>query len=399
MREMEYKRKVDKKRMIYLTLLTFFPPGAITHNAAVGLLLNAIQVYLLVYYALYFFKNGLDNGINLFSVPLLLYPVVIFISTLIHHTDLYSGTVDLVNFWGLLFFLEYFFKKDIGRLISCLAKFFSVLAIINYMYLIINHFLLGKSADDSLFITVSNSISIVLIFSIVICVVNSWQNGKTIDARTIIVILCTAHTEILVWSGTGLVGYAIALVILIICIIKRNHIWANPYVLTVSALILFFAITIFREQGFLSYIVEDVLQKDLTFTGRTTIWDFYLLRILESPMLGYGSGYRPYLNLFPHSGYLNIMIMGGAVNAVFLSVAVVACFKRMRKEPNRKINVLIIWTIFAYEIMMLTEMPDILYLVILMYLGYYGSKLDMYNKVLSDIGTTSNIDKSIEKMI
>jgi O-antigen ligase len=385
--------------MIYLTLLTFFPPGAITHNAAVGLLLNAIQVYLLVYYALYFFKNGLDNGINLFSVPLLLYPVVIFISTLIHHTDLYSGTVDLVNFWGLLFFLEYFFKKDIGRLISCLAKFFSVLAIINYMYLIINHFLLGKSADDSLFITVSNSISIVLIFSIVICVVNSWQNGKTIDARTIIVILCTAHTEILVWSGTGLVGYAIALVILIICIIKRNHIWANPYVLTVSALILFFAITIFREQGFLSYIVEDVLQKDLTFTGRTTIWDFYLLRILESPMLGYGSGYRPYLNLFPHSGYLNIMIMGGAVNAVFLSVAVVACFKRMRKEPNRKINVLIIWTIFAYEIMMLTEMPDILYLVILMYLGYYGSKLDMYNKVLSDIGTTSNIDKSIEKMI
>ena len=44
-------------------------------------------------------------------------------------------------------------------------------------------------------------------------------------------------------------------------------------------------------------------------------------------------------------------------------------------------------------------MPDILYLVILMYLGYYGSKLDMYNKVLSDIGTTSNIDKSIEKMI
>ena len=396
---MEYKRKVDKKRMIYLTLLTFFPPGAITHNAAVGLLLNAIQVYLLVYYALYFFKNGLDNGINLFSVPLLLYPVVIFISTLIHHTDLYSGTVDLVNFWGLLFFLEYFFKKDIGRLISCLAKFFSVLAIINYMYLIINHFLLGKSADDSLFITVSNSISIVLIFSIVICVVNSWQNGKTIDARTIIVILCTAHTEILVWSGTGLVGYAIALVILIICIIKRNHIWANPYVLTVSALILFFAITIFREQGFLSYIVEDVLQKDLTFTGRTTIWDFYLLRILESPMLGYGSGYRPYLNLFPHSGYLNIMIMGGAVNAVFLSVAVVACFKRMRKEPNRKINVLIIWTIFAYEIMMLTEMPDILYLVILMYLGYYGSKLDMYNKVLSDIGTTSNIDKSIEKMI
>lgn len=391
---------ISKKNcMIYLTLLTFFPPGAITHNAAVGLLLNAIQVYLLVYYALYFFKNGLDNGINLFSVPLLLYPVVIFISTLIHHTDLYSGTVDLVNFWGLLFFLEYFFKKDIGRLISCLAKFFSVLAIINYMYLIINHFLLGKSADDSLFITVSNPISIVLIFSIVICVVNSWQNGKTIDARTIIVILCTAHTEILVWSGTGLVGYAIALVILIICIIKRNHIWANPYVLTVSALILFFAITIFREQGFLSYIVEDVLQKDLTFTGRTTIWDFYLLRILESPMLGYGSGYRPYLNLFPHSGYLNIMIMGGAVNAVFLSVAVVACFKRMRKEPNRKINVLIIWTIFAYEIMMLTEMPDILYLVILMYLGYYGSKLDMYNKVLSDIGTTSNIDKSIEKMI
>lgn len=391
---------ISKKNcMIYLTLLTFFPPGAITHNAAVGLLLNAIQVYLLVYYALYFFKNGLDNGINLFSVPLLLYPVVIFISTLIHHTDLYSGTVDLVNFWGLLFFLEYFFKKDIGRLISCLAKFFSVLAIINYMYLIINHFLLGKSADDSLFITVSNSISIVLIFSIVICVVNSWQNGKTIDARTIIVILCTAHTEILVWSGTGLVGYAIALVILIICIIKRNHIWANPYVLTVSALILFFAITIFREQGFLSYIVEDVLQKDLTFTGRTTIWDFYLLRILESPMLGYGSGYRPYLNLFPHSGYLNIMIMGGAVNTVFLSVAVVACFKRMRKEPNRKINVLIIWTIFAYEIMMLTEMPDILYLVILMYLGYYGSKLDMYNKVLSDIGTTSNIDKSIEKMI
>lgn len=38
---------ISKKNcMIYLTLLTFFPPGAITHNAAVGLLLNAIQVYL-----------------------------------------------------------------------------------------------------------------------------------------------------------------------------------------------------------------------------------------------------------------------------------------------------------------------------------------------------------------
>lgn len=123
---------------------------------------------------------------------------------------------------------------------------------------------------------------------------------------------------LLVWSATGLMGLAVALVFLLFFYQRRWQTLFNGATAMLSGVGLFFTVVLYRLQNVFAFLIEAVLHKGLSFTGRTEIWDMAIKNILASPALGYGlaqSGkvyrLRKHKYYHAHNVFLEILMEGG----------------------------------------------------------------------------------------
>jgi O-antigen ligase len=134
--------------------------------------------------------------------------------------------------------------------------------------------------------------------------------------------------SVYVWSATS-----IATTVLILGIVLLGKFWRVPPVASLAMGIAFsLSIVMFRIQDVFSSIIVGVLRRDLTFTNRTVIWDFYLSRIPLHPISG-GSSYAnviPALGVeFPaHNVVLSVVDTYGIVGVAL----VLAIFLRSAKD-------------------------------------------------------------------
>ena len=86
------------------------------------------------------------------------------------------------------------------------------------------------------------------------------------------------------------------------------------------------AFTFFSFQEYLGSLIDGLFDKDTTFTGRTFVWAFTLIRLIESPIIGFGwhtaDEWRGVLGFYdmpgfdmgfshPHNYILYVLLQGG----------------------------------------------------------------------------------------
>lgn len=86
------------------------------------------------------------------------------------------------------------------------------------------------------------------------------------------------------------------------------------------------AFTFFSFQEYLASLIDGLFDKDTTFTGRTFVWAFTLIRLIESPIIGFGwhtaDEWRSVLGFYdmpgfdmgfshPHNYILYVLLQGG----------------------------------------------------------------------------------------
>ena len=125
----------------------------------------------------------------------------------------------------------------------------------------------------------------------------------------------------------------------------------------------FLGLIILRIQEKFAYIIKILLKKDLTFTGRTLIWDNTIKYIKRRPFFGYGV--EPYdirglknnnlAAIFAHNQILEIIYQGGLILYVLYSYLMLIIYKKFKEYKDN--NVIKIFSIYflALFIMMLTE--------------------------------------------
>lgn len=99
-----------------------------------------------------------------------------------------------------------------------------------------------------------------------------------------IITLCTLYCN----SATSLVGLSILWIFLLM---KKHFIKSkifNSSNFFILYMLIFFIIVLFRMQNIFSWLIVDILGKDLTFTKRTILWDNILLWIKKNILIGYG---------------------------------------------------------------------------------------------------------------
>lgn len=143
----------------------------------------------------------------------------------------------------------------------------------------------------------------------------------------IVVAVAAALSMILQWTATGLLCISIGGLVLLYCTWKkRNPFKISTVMLTEAAA--FWAIVIARLMDMFSFLLVNILHKDVTLTFRTRIWDNALAAIQQNLLTGVGrldaaqmEAILGYGVSHPHNRYLYVTLCFGIIGlALFLLI-------------------------------------------------------------------------------
>ena len=134
-----------------------------------------------------------------------------------------------------------------------------------------------------------------------------------------------------------------------------------------------------ENNEFATYFIEDVLDKNITFTNRTEMWDSSAKTFLESPVWGHGlvdgEWYLSHMNSTasgPHNLIYSILIYGGIILLILFSYLFWYSIKGIILSLNRY-HLLILASIGVYLIMSTMEVYPYTFTLYLLALAYYVS--------------------------
>lgn len=178
-----------------------------------------------------------------------------------------------------------------------------------------NYYLLGQD-NGSIFYTIPATIMVVL---------NGLDKHKKVTIPTILYSLIIGIGYLRVFSGAGIIAYALILTVELL--LKNKTILSFAYkrinirTIFIVLAIVFLIVVLLRSNNFIIDGLSQLLKKDSTFTGRTRIWDIVLEHFSRKPLLGYGiQNKATRLAMIPygkaHNMVLQLLYNGGIASIV-----------------------------------------------------------------------------------
>lgn len=266
--------------------------------------------------------------INTHIFIIIIIELLSFISCLYNNQSPYSTIVFWQGILSLMLLAE-IEEKNMLELVKILIYVLATYIIINFIYILFNYDYIKISRD---FILGRKNMLILYIFpfiSLILLKPNQNNKNKFIDISLIIISLITI---LISESSTSIV----ACIMLCIYYIVKNNIIVNKVLSKIKAkqifvilMAFFIFIIIFSVQQYFSFFIVDILGKDITFTGRTYVWEKVLNLIQEKPIIGYGwnssldevqgiLSWEEYTTVqHAHNFILNIAYKSGIIASVF----------------------------------------------------------------------------------
>ena len=293
-----------------------------------NLLQMASTVYIVV---LFLIHNRLPN-----KVSALLIGMKLFVSLIAVLNMRFVDIVEICRYIALILAIDYFYK-DFDQLVKILMLIFEFLVYYNLFSLLntqrdiygVFYSALGYDNDFTKYMIVAYFLAI--LFNLV--------TGKCM--RSFCLILGAHITLFYAGVGTGIIA------ILVMDILLFGRIWKLFNVTILQSFCVYLAIEIsivfLKIQKLFSFIIVDWLGKDLTFTGRTNLWDNAINKILTRPIIGYGDmdqiTERLVLgDVYCHNGLLELLFRGGVIHLI-LFVALIFILDKSTKRYFDKVTI------------------------------------------------------------
>lgn len=283
---------------------------------------------------------------------------------------LLNGTVSLGVMYSIFTLLGIclYVNRNINNfteLIKGLYYLFSVIIIINFVSIMIfpngipgsmpNNPIFFLGAKNTIQITILPAISIILLYSY-------YMYKKLRFIPLILLIICFIS---LYFSGSGTALVIMGLAVIFLSMYKFYSLSFKTYILVYF--FIFVSIVILRLQEVLfGELITNYLNKDISFTGRTYIWDIALEKIKQSWLIGYGRGnsvifestsssffYKPTEET--HNGFLEILLNSGLIGLVVLFSILFVIGNRLDKYKHHIISRVLSFSIISFLIMGLVE--------------------------------------------
>lgn len=226
-----------------------------------------------------------------------------------------------------------------------------------------------------------NQIGIRIIMALTIAIWSA-QYGKWFKVNLFFLIISSFAILFMVQSMTSL---SCMILFLVFCLIKNQRLLSVGIGALFVGSFLFEVIVCFsgtslQNNELASWFIKDVLGKDMTFTGRTYMWDTALQVISESPVWGYGFVDKEWylsnmtsLAIGAHNFILNTLIYGGIIILVFYTAIIFKSIWHLIIFHDIGSKRLIL-SFAIINIMMLFEVYDPSLILLILTIMYYYPK-------------------------
>lgn len=353
-----------KKYFIVLFILPFIGINVINDNI---LLSSASKMVVSIIGYLMLFENFNYNK-NILNIKLILlvmlYSFIILFSAVINNNITMGMIYTNFVYIGFIIYINYC-MKDFKNFINALNILFTLLIIYNLILAIFvksSYMYIGYQGSQKVFVGTfesRNGISMVMIPAIAFILIRSEYIYEKVRNKDILLCFMVLIIILLSKSSTGfIVG---SLLVIYVLLLKKIKIKININKLMSIYTIIYTQVVIFRiQETVFRGFIENTLQKNVTLTGRTLIWDFIMKIIPNSLIFGYGRNDIIAQNAIirdvteAHNGLLEILLCTGIIGLFVFILILLNVFKALNKS-NSKISYILSMAIFLYFCIALTE--------------------------------------------
>lgn len=178
--------------------------------------------------------------------------------------------------------------------------------------------------------------------------------GKLITKYSIFALAITFISEFWVMSASGVLQ--ILFFVMLLYMLRKESKIITPVFIFWLFFIISIAINIFSIQNAFSWLIVDILNKDLTLTRRTFLWEYAMQVIAKNPVIGIGFGEKNIMGIYereyshPHSMLLDILVKGGVVLMTIFILILNNFTKKFKKSKNLIIKNIIFLVIAVFLI-------------------------------------------------
>ncbi len=353
-----------KKYFIVLFILPFIGINVIDDNI---LLSSASKMVVSIIGYLMLFENFNYNK-NILNIKLILlvmlYSFIILFSAVINNNITIGMIYTNFVYIGFIIYINYC-MKDFKNFINALNILFTLLIIYNLILAIFvqsSYMYIGYQGSQKVFVGTfesRNGISMVMIPAIAFILIRSEYIYEKVRNKDILLCFMVLIIILLSKSSTGfIVG---SLLVIYVLLLKKIKINININKLMSIYTIIYTQVVIFRiQETVFRGFIENTLQKNVTLTGRTLIWDFIMKIIPNSLIFGYGRNDIIAQNAIirdvteAHNGLLEILLCTGIIGLFVFILILLNAFRALNKS-NSKISYILSMAIFLYFCIALTE--------------------------------------------
>ena len=353
-----------KKYFIVLFILPFIGINVINDNillSSASKMIVSIIGYLMLFENFNYNKNILNIKLILL---VMLYSFIILFSAVINNNITMGMIYTNFVYIGFIIYINYC-MKDFKNFINALNILFTLLIIYNLILAIFvksSYMYIGYQGSQKVFVGTfesRNGISMVMIPAIAFILIRSEYIYEKVRNKDILLCFMVLIIILLSKSSTGfIVG---SLLVIYVLLLKKIKIKININKLMSIYTIIYTQVVIFRiQETVFRGFIENTLQKNVTLTGRTLIWDFIMKIIPNSLIFGYGRNDIIAQNAIirdvteAHNGLLEILLCTGIIGLFVFILILLNAFKALNKS-NSKISYILSMAIFLYFCIALTE--------------------------------------------
>lgn len=203
------------------------------------------------------------------------------------------------------------------------------------------------------------------------------DKGRRFTLRTIALVGIALAHSVVAYSATSLLALVALLIgIALISNVKLRK-YLNAFTYVVAYFVAFFSVVVFRVQYNFSPLLEAILGKNASFTGRTDIWDKAIsLLNLDHLLFGYHGTTEPLLvingTLFgtAHNTVLNDLLWGGIVTLAIVWAIIGLTALHLFRQRSSYTAALLALAIGIYLLMGLSEFITCVSFFIVLGLGF-----------------------------
>mgnify|MGYP005756675135 CR=1 FL=1 len=321
------------------------------------------------------------------------------IASITHNVSVISTLINYITMMSLPLLLDYVFKAhEIKDFLVGARFYFKTLIVLHFILLLIypdgiyqdTSQRVGFIYDTSTGVHLlgkANATTPILMAMITVIFLSSYVSNTKLSKSDKLCVFLAWLSIVIQFSATGVVGLIVFFILMAFFIGKKRTNGVSKSVnfnfYLILAMLGTVAVCFFNIQYYFSSFLETVLNRDITLSNRTNVWNMARLYIVSNyNIFDYliGEGLTSYSTLLfngryahSHNQFLDIFIKSGLVGLMlYITLFIISLhvMNRQYKKMQKKEIAIISATVISFVIMFITEVYATPLIMMILYLGY-----------------------------